>query len=93
MMSSKMAIPGLLKITVFRNKGYKVITTRVDDLTNKILSPDWNYIVDVFMLPNFGNSGVSMREIPQTNFIRIWPEKTAFFRDGHGSSLIIWDWH
>ena len=40
MMSSKMAIPGLLKITVFRNKGYKVITTRVDDLTNKIFSPD-----------------------------------------------------
>ena len=39
MMSSKMAIPGLLKITVFRNKGYKVII-RVDDLTNKILSPD-----------------------------------------------------
>ena len=39
MMSSKMAIPGLLKITVFQNKSYKVIT-RVDDLTNKILSPD-----------------------------------------------------
>ena len=39
MMSAKMAIPGLLKITVFRNKGYKVII-RVDDVNNKILSPD-----------------------------------------------------
>ena len=39
MMSAKMAIPGLLKITVFRNKGYKVII-RVDDVNNKVLSPD-----------------------------------------------------
>ena len=39
MMSAKMAIPGLLKIMVFRNKGYKVII-RVDDVNNKILSPD-----------------------------------------------------
>ena len=39
MMSAKMAIPGLLKITVFRNNGYKVII-RDDDVNNKILSPD-----------------------------------------------------
>ena len=36
MMSAKMATPGLLKITVFLNKGYDVIVS-VDDVTNKIL--------------------------------------------------------
>ena len=34
MMSAKMATPGLLKITVFWNKGYDFIIT-VDDVTNK----------------------------------------------------------
>ena len=48
MMSAEMATPGLLKITVFWNKGYDVIIS-VDDVTNKILSRDSNYIVDVFM--------------------------------------------
>ena len=48
MMSAKMARPGLLKITVFRNKGYDVMIS-VHDLTNKILSRDSSYIVDVFM--------------------------------------------
>ena len=47
-MSAKMATPGLLKITVFRNKGYDVII-HVDDVTNKILSRDSNYVEDVFM--------------------------------------------
>ena len=45
MMSAKMATPGLLKITGFRNKGYDVIIY-VHDVTNKILSRDSNYIVD-----------------------------------------------
>ena len=47
-MSAKMATPGLLKITVFRNKDYDVIIS-VDHVTNMILSHDSNYIVDVFM--------------------------------------------
>ena len=47
-MLGKMAIPGLLKIKVFRNKGYDVIIP-VDDVTNKIFSCDSNYNVDVFM--------------------------------------------
>ena len=34
-MSAKVATPDLLKITVFRNKGYDVIIS-VDDVTNKI---------------------------------------------------------
>ena len=57
-----MATPGLLKITVFWNEGYDVIIL-VDDVTNKILSRDTNYIVHVFMWPNFGNSSISMREV------------------------------
>ena len=49
MMSAKLpGVPGLFKITVFRDKVYDVITS-VDDATNKILSRDSNYIVDVFM--------------------------------------------
>ena len=48
MMSGKMATSGLLKIKVVWNKGYYVIYS-VYDVTNKILSHDPNYIVDVFM--------------------------------------------
>ena len=48
MMSAKMATPGLLKIKVFRNKGYYVIIS-VYDVVNKNLLRDSNYIVDVVM--------------------------------------------
>ena len=68
MMSAKMATPGLLKITVFWNKGYDVIIS-VDDVTDKILSSDSNYIVDVFMWPKFGNSGISVREVNTTSIL------------------------
>ena len=61
-MSPKMATPGLLKITVFWNKGYDVIIY-VYDVTNKILSCNSNYIVDVVMWQKFGNSNVSMTEV------------------------------
>ena len=60
MMSAKMTTPGLLKITVFWNKGYDVITS-VDDTINKILSHDSNYIVDVLMWPS-----ISMSEVIKT---------------------------
>ena len=65
MMSAKLATPGLFKITVFRDKVYDVITS-VDDVTNKILSCDSNYIVDVFMWPKFDNCSISMREVITT---------------------------
>ena len=61
-MSAKMATPDLLKITAFWNKGYDVIIY-VRDVTNKILSRASNYIVDVVMWPEFGNSNISMREV------------------------------
>ena len=68
MMSAKMATPGLLKIMEFWNKGYDVIIS-VDDINNKILWHDSNYIVDVFMWPKFGNSSISMREVIITSIL------------------------
>ena len=88
MMSAKMASPGLLKITVFWNKDYDVIIS-VDDVTNKILSRDSNYIVDVFMRLKFGNYSISMREVITTSIV-IQP---LFLRGGLGSSSITRDWH
>ena len=52
MMSAKMVLLDLLKIKLFwrYSKGYDVIVS-VYDVTNKILSRDWNYIVGVVMWP------------------------------------------
>ena len=66
MMSVKMVTPGLLKLTAFWNKGYGVIIS-VADVTNKILSRDSNYIVDVF--PKFGNCSISKREVMTTSIL------------------------
>ena len=68
MMSAKMATPGLLKITVFWNKDYGVVTS-VDDVTKKFLSRDSNYPVDVFMWPMFGDCTISMREVITTSIL------------------------
>ena len=62
MMSTKLTTPGLLKIKIFRNKGYDVMIPDYD-VTDKILSRDSNYIVDMVMWPKFGNSCISMREV------------------------------
>ena len=67
-MSAKMASLGLLKIKVFWNKGYDVIIS-VHDVTNKILSRNSNYIVDVVMWPKFGNSSISMGEVIITSIL------------------------
>ena len=48
MMSAKMATLDLLKIKIFQNKGYDVISS-VYDVTSKNLSRDSNYILDVIM--------------------------------------------
>ena len=53
-MSVKMVTLGLLKRKVFWNKGYEVIVS-AHDVTNKILSIDANYIVDMVMWPKLGN--------------------------------------
>ena len=62
MMSPKLATLGLLEIKAIWNKGYGVIIS-LYDVTNKLLSRDWSYIVEVVMWPKFGNSSISMREV------------------------------
>ena len=62
MMSPKLATLGLLEIKAIWNKGYGVIIS-LYDVTNKILSRDSSYIVEVVMWPKFGNSSISMREV------------------------------
>ena len=73
-----MATPGLLKVTVFWNKVYDVIIS-VDDVTDKILSCDLNYIVDLFMWPKFGNSSISVREVITTSILQGFEQKSCFF--------------
>ena len=62
MMPAKVATPGLLKIKVFWSKGSDIISS-VNDVMNKILSSDSNYIVNAVMRPKFGNSSNYMREV------------------------------
>ena len=68
MMLAKMAALGLLKTKMFWNKGYDVIIS-AHDVTNKILSCDSFYIVDVLFLPKFVNSSTSMREVIITSIL------------------------
>ena len=63
-----MTTPAFLKINVFWNKGYYAIYS-VCDVTNKILSHDPSYIVDVVMRPKFGNSSISIREVIITSIL------------------------
>ena len=62
MMSAKLVTSGLLQIKAFRNEAYDGIIL-VYDVTNKILSRDSIYIVDLA----FSVSSVSMREVIKTS--------------------------
>ena len=62
MIPAKLATLGLAKINVFWNKAYDVIIS-VHDVTNKTLSRDSNYIVNVVMWQKFGKSSISIREV------------------------------
>ena len=77
-MSAKIATSDLLKIKIFWNKGYDVIIY-VHDVTNKILSRDSNYIVDVVMWPKFGNSSISIREVIITSTCKDLTRKPLFW--------------
>ena len=61
-MSSQMTAQGVLKITIFWNKGYYVINY-VHGIINKIFAHDSDYIVDVANWPKFGNYSISMKEV------------------------------
>ena len=67
MMSAKMVTPGFLKIIVFWNKGYDIMIP-VDDITNKILSHDSNYIVDLFMWPSVVTLAFLWEKLSQPQF-------------------------
>ena len=82
-MSSKLATPGLLKITVFWIKGYDVIIF-VCDIINKIFSGDSNYTLDVFKwhVFKFGICSISMRKViitSKTQFKMIFSKKAIFW--------------
>ena len=68
MMSAKLATLGLFKIKVFLNEGYNIIIP-VDDIINKILSRDPNYIVDLARRPKFGDSSISVRKVIITSIL------------------------
>ena len=68
MMAAKIAIPSLLKKTIFWNKGYE-ITNPDNDVNNKILSCDSNFIIHVFIWPKFGNSIISLKEVITTSIL------------------------
>ena len=68
MMSAKMAALDILKNNGILKNSYDV-RIPVDDVINKILSRDSNHIVDVPMLPEFGNSIISMRELITTSIL------------------------
>ena len=79
MMSAKMATPGLLKMRVFWTKGYDAIFP-VYGVTNKILSHDSNYVVDMFMWSMFCNSTISMRKVITTSILLGFDQKNCFFK-------------
>ena len=73
-----MAIPGLRKIKVFWSKDYDVILF-VNDVTNRTLLRDSNYIVDVVMWPKFENSSICMKEFIITSSLQGFDQKDCFF--------------
>ena len=68
MMSSKLASHGLLKIKILKNKDYNVLIVDYE-VSNKALSCDSNYIVDVVMLPKFVHSSLSMTGVIITSIL------------------------
>ena len=68
-MSVKLPTLGLRKIKVIQNEVYDV-TTSVHNVTNKTLSRDSNYIVDVVMWSKFGYSIISMTKVIITSILQ-----------------------
>ena len=73
-----MANPSLLKTQVFWNKAYEVIVS-IYDAAEKNLLGDLNYTVNVAMLPKFGISNISMREVIMTSIWQGFYQKNGFF--------------
>ena len=78
MMPGKKVSVGLLKIKIFQKKGYDVIVPDCD-VTNKILSRDSSYIVDVVLWPKLIKSVISIREVIITSILYGFDDKNHFF--------------
>ena len=78
MTSSKIATLGFLKEKDFWSKVHDVKIS-VQDITNKILSRDSNYITDVVIWSKFGNYSISLREVIITSILEGFDQKKQFF--------------
>ena len=92
LMSSKLTTLGLLKKKIFWNKVSDVIIF-AHSVTNKFISLDANYIVDVVMWPRFGNSSISMREVIITSILYGFDQKKLFFEGCFWLKHNNWDWY
>ena len=78
MMSTKLAVFGLLKLKIVLNKSYGVITSFYD-ITSNILWRDSNYTVDVVMCLKSDNSSIFMREVIATSILNGFDQKNQCF--------------
>ena len=78
MMSTKLAVLGLLKLKIVLNKSYGVITSFYD-ITSNILWRDSNYTVDVVMCLKSDNSSIFMREVIATSILNGFDQKNQCF--------------
>ena len=69
----------VVKIKVVWSKGYDLIIS-VYDVTNKVLSHNSNYVVDVVIWPKFSNSNISMRKVIITSILQWFDQKNHFFQ-------------
>ena len=65
---SKIGYSRLFQNKGIRNNGYDV-KIPAQDLTNKILSRNSDYNVDVVMWPKVGNSSISVKEVVITSIL------------------------
>ena len=69
MMSAKMATLGVLEIKVLQSKVYDVIISE-DAVTNKILSRDSIFSVDIVLCLKSGDLSISLKEVIITSILR-----------------------
>ena len=77
-MAAILMISGLLTIKVFWNKDYDVIIY-VIELTNKILSRNSNYIVDVVMWSKFGKFSIFTKDVIIISILQELNQKKHLF--------------
>ena len=79
LMLAKILTLDLVKIKVVWGKGYDLIIS-VCDVTNKVLSHNSNYVVDVVIWPKFSNSNMSMGKVIITSILQGFDQKNHFFQ-------------